>query len=164
MTLYDITNEYLMLQDMATDPDIDPEILADTMESIAGELEDKADGYAKVMKNIEGEIASLDTEIKRLTAMKRARENNVKRIKEGLQNAMITTGKTKFKTSLFSFGIQKNPASVVLDTEDLSQIPLEYLVMQDPTVNKKQLIADLKAGKDLSGIAHLEQSESLRIR
>jgi hypothetical protein len=87
-------------------------------------------------------------------------------MKLSLQQAMTTTGKTKFKTDLFSFGIQKNPPAVVLEVpeDDLESIPAEYLIRQAPKVNKTKLKEDLKAGKDLAGVAHLVQGESLRIR
>jgi hypothetical protein len=75
---------------------------------------------------------------------------------------MVTTGKTKFKTPFFSFGIQKNPPSVVLDA-GLDAIPEEYLVPQDPKVDKKAIGARLKTGEVLP-YAHLELGESLRIR
>ena len=74
---------------------------------------------------------------------------------------MIATGKTKFKTSLFSFGIQKNPPSVVID--DDQAVPFDYLVVQDPKPDKKRMLAELKAGKELP-FARLKQTESLRIR
>lgn len=163
MTLYELTAEYGQLLALAEDPDVDPQVLADTMEGLSGEIEDKADGYAKVMKQLEADAAALKGEIDRLTARKRTLENNIDRLKEALKTAMILTEKTKFKTELFSFGIQKNPASVVLDV-DLAEIPAEYLIQQEPKVDKAKLKDDLKDGKDLGGIAHLEQTESLRIR
>jgi hypothetical protein len=46
-TLYELKSEYIQLREMAGDPDISPEALRDTMDAINGELEDKADGYAK---------------------------------------------------------------------------------------------------------------------
>ena len=52
-TLYELTNDYLTLLDMAEDPDIDEQALIDTMEGIEGEIEIKADGYARVMKQLE---------------------------------------------------------------------------------------------------------------
>jgi len=76
---------------------------------------------------------------------------------------MIATGKTKFKTALFSFGIQKNPPSVKLDEGNLDLIPEEYLVPQDPKVDKKKILAELKEGKEFTW-ATLSQTESLRIR
>ena len=74
------------------------------------------------------------------------------------------TGKVKFKTALFSFGIRKNPPSVVIDEPYLENIPARFLIPQDPTVDKKAMKDALKAGEDLTGLCHLEQTESLSIR
>lgn len=163
-TLYELTNEFRFLYEMAEDPETDQELLEGTLEALEGELEYKADGYAKVMRQLEADAANLKLEEKRLAARRTACENNMKRMKQALQYAMETAGKTKFRTDLFSFGIQKNPAAVVMDEQYIENIPEEYLIPQDPKIDKQKLKEDLKAGKDLSGIAHLEQSESLRIR
>ena len=74
---------------------------------------------------------------------------------------MIATGKTKFKTSLFSFGIQKNPPSVAILKED--SVPIDYLVVPDPQPDKKRILAELKAGATFDW-AELKQTEVLRIR
>ena len=76
---------------------------------------------------------------------------------------MEITGKTRFKTGLFSFGIQKNAPSVVIDT-DINNLPPEFLKFREPEVNKTKLKEAIMNGEDLEGFAHLEQSESLRIR
>lgn len=158
-TLYELTNDYTALLEMAEDAD--EQALRDTLEGIEGEIEDKADGYAKVLRELDKDSAGLDAEIKRLQAKKTAIANAANRIRTNLQDAMIATGKTKFKTSLFSFGIQKNPPSVVID--DDQEIPIDYLVVQDPKPDKKRMLAELKAGKELP-FARLKQTESLRIR
>ena len=164
MKLYEITEQYMQLLEFAEDPDVDPDVLADTMESIEGEFEDKADGYAKVIAQLEADAEAVKKEIDRLQGRKKAVEGNVKRIKENLQNAMILCDKKKFKTELFSFNIQKNAPSVVIDETDIFKIPQEYIVFKDPEVNKTAIRDALKAGVDLEGIAHLQQGESLRIR
>ncbi len=164
MTLYDLTEEYRFLLDLAEDPEVDPETFEDTLEALGGEIEYKADGYAKVMKQLEADAAGIKAEEKRLYTRRTVLENNIKRMKNVLQEAMIQTGKVKFKTDLFSFGIQKNPASVVIDEQYFENIPEEYLIYQDPKIDKAKMKEDLKAGKDLEGICHLEQTESLRIR
>ena len=163
-SIYEITDDFLRIQDMMEDPELDPQTLADTLEAIEGELEVKAENYAKVMKNLEGDIVAIKAEIDRLTAKKRAIENNIKNMKATLQNVMEMTGKTKFKTDLFSFGIQKNAPSVVIDVEDVRDIPEDYLKFKEPEVDKTAIKAAINDGVDLSGIAHLEQSQSLRIR
>lgn len=164
MTLYELTDDYLTLLSMVDDPDVDEQTLLDTMEGIKGELEDKAVGYAKVMKNMEAEAAGLKAEIDRLTSRKRAIDNNVARMKTALQQSMILTGQTDIKTDLFSFKIQKNPAAVVMDEQYIENIPEKFLTYHEPTVNRAAIKDALKAGENLDGIAHLEQSESLRIR
>lgn len=160
-TLYELTNEYLQLLEMAEDPDVDPETLADTMEAIGGEIEDKADGYARVMKQIEANAAGIKSEIDRLTARKTSMENNIKRMKESLQAAMEATGKKKFKTALFSFNIQKNPTSLKIDDPDA--VPESFLIPQPPKVDSAAIKDALKAGA-VYDFAHLAQGESLRIR
>ena len=164
MTLYELTDDYRNLLEMAEDPDTDPEAFVDTLEGIEGAIEDKADGYAKVIRTLEGDAAACDAESKRLRNKKQTIENNIKRMKQALQYAMEATGKTKFKTPLFSFGISKNPAAVVMDEGYIENIPKRFLIPQDPVIDKKAIKEALKAGEDLEGIAHLEQSESLRIR
>ena len=84
-------------------------------------------------------------------------------MKKSLQGAMELTGKTKFKTELFSFNVQNNPVSVVVEV-GIDKIPKKYLKPTDPTVDKKLLKEDLKAGVELDGVAHLVQTRGLRIK
>ena len=160
-TLYQLSDEYQELLSMALDPDIDEEALADTLEGIEGEIEDKADGYAKAMRNLEADASAIKAEIARLTERKKHIEANIDRMKRSLKTAMRLTGKTKFKTSLFSFNIAKNPASLKIDNPD--RVPAEFLIPQDPKIDTGGIKKELKEGV-VYGWCHLEQSESLRIR
>lgn len=162
-TIYELSGDYLRLLEMAEDPEMDPVAFADTLEGLEGEIEIKAEGYAKVIKELDKDGAGLDNEIKRLQAKKTTIANSIDRMKKALEQSMIITGKTKFKTELFSFGIQKNPPSVDLDEEHLELIPIEYLIPQDPKPDKKRMLQELKEGKELS-FAKLKQTEILRIR
>lgn len=163
-TLYEIVNDYLTIQHMMEDPDLDPQTLADTMEGIEGELEVKADGYAKVIRNMEADIEAIKSEVNRLTDRRKTIEKNIQTLKLALQKSMEITGKTKFKTELFSFGIRNNAPSVIMDETDIRKIPSEYLRIRDPEVDKNKLKDALKNGVDLSGVAHLESSQSLSIK
>ena len=64
MTLYEITGELLALQNMLEDED--PDIVEATMESVEFDLEEKAEGYVKVIRNLEANAAALREEEKRL--------------------------------------------------------------------------------------------------
>jgi len=159
-TLYELTGQYKQLLDMAETEELDKQLIADTLEALEGEIETKADGYAKIIRELEGKAELLKSEIDRLSNRKTAIENNIKSMKEALQNAMYITGKVKFKTNLFNFSIQKNPPKLVIDKPE--EIPEEFLIPQPPKVDNAKLKEILKE-KELP-FAHLEQSESLRIR
>lgn len=163
-TLYELTADFMTLLEMAEDPDTDQEALQGTMEALSMDIEDKADGYAKVIRQLEANVAACKAEIQRLKTAATVMDNNIKRMKENLQDTMEVTGKRKFKTPLFSFNIQKNPPSLVLDELEVNNIPGEYLIPQEPKVDTAKLKNDIKAGKDLGGIAHLESGYSLRIK
>lgn len=159
-TLYELTGQYRELLEMAESEELDKQLLEDTFAALEGEIEIKADGYAKVIRELEGKAELLKSEIDRLSNRKSAIENNIKAMKETLQNAMYITGKTKFKTNLFSFNIQKNPPKLVIDKPE--EVPAEFLIPQEPKIDNKA-IKEILATTELP-FAHLEQSESLRIR
>ena len=165
MTLYDLTNDYMELLQMAEDPDIDEQAFLDTLEGIEGALEDKADNYAKIMRMLETDAKGIKAEEERLAKRRKTIEGNVSRMKSALQYAMEATGKTKFKTQLFSFNVQNNPASVVMDEQDIENIPERFLKYKDPDIDRKAIKDAIKAGdEDAMAIAHMEQTKGLRIR
>jgi hypothetical protein len=152
------------LLDMLEDPEIEEQVVLDTLEGIDFELELKADGYAKVIKELEGSIETIKAEQTRLAKKKSTMEANIARLKNNLQDAMVKTGKTKFKTDLFSFNIQKNggKAPVILDVKDTSELPDELVrIKEEPDIEAIRKLID--AGK--CKYAHYgERGESLRIK
>lgn len=160
MTLYEITGQFMELLEMAQEGVLDRETIEDTLEGVEFEFEEKADAYAKVVNSLNADVNAIDKEIKRLTERKDMISNNAKRIKESLERAMIETGKTRFKTALFGFGIQKNPPSVVIDDE--TAVPDAYYIPQEPKFDKAAIKKFLKENK--VPWAHLQWTESLRIR
>ena len=163
-TLYELTGNYLILAEMLDDPDADPITVMDTMDAIEGELDEKAENYGRIIRNLEAEAEAIRTEVDRLSRRRKTIDNNIDSLKKRLQLSMELTGKDSIDTPLFKFRIQKNAPSVVVDLDDLQDMPMEYLTYHEPTVNKAAIKDALKAGLDLRGIAHLEQSQSLRIR
>lgn len=158
-SLYELKGQYLELLSMMEEG-ADEETIKDTLEGIEGEIEVKADNYARIIRQLESDANGLKTEIERMTDRKIALENHVSYLKNNLQDAMILTGKEKFKTELFSFGIQNNVPSVVID--DPTSIPAEFLIPQEPKVDKKSIKEYLKDNE--ANWCHLEQSRSIRIR
>ena len=85
-------------------------------------------------------------------------------MKDTLEANMRAVGKTKFKTALFSFNIQKNGGLQPLVIDGLiDDIPGKFLIPQPPVPNN-EAIRKLLAEKQVDW-AHLDpRGESLRIR
>lgn len=165
--IYELTNDWQTVYQMIDDEEVPEDVLIDTLESIEGEIEYKADGYAMVIKNIQSDIDGLDNEIKRLQQRKTTMENSIECMKNNLYSTMKTIGRPKFKTKLFSFNIQKNGGKRGITlTKDISEIPIKYRVKQPDKINN-DAIRDMfkEQGVERCDFAVLEpQSESLRIR
>ena len=113
---------------------------------------------------MQGDIEALKAEENRLVARRKALENRQQALKSNLEANMREIGKTKFKTALFSFNIQKNGGLQPLVIDGLLEdIPGKYLVPQSPVPNN-EAIRKLLDEKQVDW-AHLEpRGESLRIR
>lgn len=158
--LFDLTQNYKQVYDLISEGE-ESEVYIDTLDSVDEAIEDKADGYAGVIRQLESDNDGLTKEIKRLQDRKKSNDNGISRLKENLQLMMQQTGKTKFKTNLNAFGIQKNPAS--LNILDEKKIPKKYFIEQEPKLNSQILKKEIKDGVEIEG-AELVQTESLRIR
>lgn len=161
-TLYEITGDYLRLLEMLEeDENIDPQAFADTLEGIDGEFEIKADGYARVLKELSAEAGKYDAEIQRMTARRDYLNNRSKMLKQHLYESMKATGKLKFKTDLFSFGIQKNGGLQPLEILPDVTIPLEYCTIEPDNTKIREA---LKNGAELPFAVLKERGEHLSIR
>ena len=165
MNLYELTGAYLQLQNLMEDPDIDSDLIDVRMSEINGDLEDKADNYAKLIRNMESNLNGIAAEMERLKTKKNLLESSVKRLKDNLQASMIATGKIKFQTDLFSFNVQKNggKAPVVLDVKDTSELPDDLVrITEAPDLDAIRALIE-KNGS--CKYAHLgEKGQSLRIK
>lgn len=157
MNLYELSLSFQEVQNM----DLDPEVMQDTLDSIEDAIENKAENIAKLIRNLESDVTAYKEEEERLKTKRQATENKVKWLKTYLEDNMKLTGKTKFKSGMFNFSIQKNPASVNITDEKI--IPEEFLIQQPPKVDKTSLKEILKRGIEVPG-AELKQTEGLRIR
>ncbi len=166
-SIYELTQEFETLWQLMEDGLLDDEALAGAFDVATEDLAAKLEGYCKFIKNLESDIAGLKEEEKRLATRRKTMENTVDRAKEAMKRAMETAGEKKIPAGSFTCSIQQNPPKVVLDEQYLENIPEKYLIPQEPQINKKLMLEELKESfeiPELQGIAHLEKSDSLRIR
>lgn len=161
-SLYDMAAEWKEVFDMLLDPDIPEDAVFDTIEMIEIDMDAKADNYAKIIKSIEDDVSKIDAEIKRLQERKASFSSRKDWLKSQLENMMRTTGRTKFKTALFSFGIQKNGGVLPLVLNPDKPCPAEWRKPGDPDTSK--IREYLQCGGSLPFASLGERGESLRIR
>ncbi len=160
-TLYEITGEYLTLLEWLEDEEnIEDSAIMDTIKAIDEDLEDKADNYAKIIKELKAEAKKFEAEKKRLEDRQKAMENRAKLLNKHLYDSMKLTGKTKFKTGLFSFGIQKNGGLQPIEI-DAKNVPDEYMFKEPDNAKIRQA---LKEGKELPFVTLKEYGDHLVIR
>ena len=161
--LYVLSGQYLALQRMAEDSDIDADTLRNTLEGIEGSIELKAQGLLQVVRGIESDIDAVDAEIKRLTAIKNVRKNRIESLRDYLKFNMENTGINKITCPLFSITLAKAKPMVIVEDESL--IPKKYIkttITKAPV--KADILTDLKAGKAVAGCVLGESQRSLTIK
>jgi hypothetical protein len=155
--MYELTDAYNRLLEAAQD--VNSEAFEDTLQSITESIEDKAQGYAAVISELQGEVEKRKKEIERITKQKAAMENSIKLMKENLLHGMETAGIQKTK-GRYMVSIRNNAPHAVITDENM--IPVQFIKTVE-TIDKSGLTAYLKANEIVRG-AHLEQGKSLQIR
>ena len=160
MTLYEMTRDWNSVFEMLSDPEIPEDAIFDTIQGIEATMDEKADSYAKLIRNLDGDASLLDGEIKRLQERKASLLKRRDWLKQQLMDAMWETGRTKFKTALFTFGIQKTGGARPVDLT--GEVPANWLKPGDP--DTKKIREYLEAGNELPFAVLADRGESLRIR
>lgn len=163
MTLYEITGDILTLYQMLEDG-ADETTVNDTLEAVMDDFKDKADGYGAFIRQLEAEINAYDAEIERFIIRKRIAKNAVDNMKSRLLAAMDATGTEEIKGDLFKFKPRNNAPQLPKDItlEDLSDDIRDTYTKIEKSMDKKALLADVKAGK-VTGI-DLVRSRSLMMK
>ena len=165
-TLYELTGEYLRLLEMADDPEVDGQAFADTLEGLGGMIEVKAEGYARIIKELERKKAikqadadAFKAEYDRKMDHIKMIDNRITKMKGNLSNTMVVTGKTKFDTENFKFYIRQTTSTIIDNKE---AVPNEYCKFE-----KKPVLNDIKtaiqAGKEVAG-AHIVTKDGVIIK
>ena len=123
-------------------------------------IREKALNIGKLVLSLEADAEAIKIEEKRLQARRLSRERKAQWLRDYLEGAMKTVGVPKVYDTVITVQLQKNPSSV--DVVDVKAIPPKYWTPQEPTLDRRALLPDLKVG-EVPG-AKLQQKESLRIK
>lgn len=163
-SVYELKNEFNTLWMILEDEMADEETILGAWETATEDLAIKLENCCKYITNEKAVIQGLKDEEARLKAKRQAKENAVERLKALMLDAMIAAGEKKLPCGTFTVAVQANPEKVVMDEQYIENVPVEYLKIPEPEIDRAKIKEDLKAGKNLEGIAHLERTDGLRIR
>lgn len=162
--LYELSAGYANLLDAydAAETEEEREEILSMLADTEGDIADKAENYAKVIRMKEEEAKAFKAEADRLTKRRQAAENVVKRLKDALLGSMVLTGATEIKTSIGKWRVQMNPLSC--DVVDIDKVPMEYHIKLEDKIDKKGLIDHYKAtGEIIDGVA-FKQEQGIRFK
>jgi len=168
-SLHQITKNHMELstlanndEDMLDNEEIDKAI-ADTMQGIEGEFNDKATSLMAVMMNMDEPVDAITKEIARLTARKKSIQSRQSSMKEYLRINMEASNISKIECSLFTITLGKGRD--IAQINDANKIPTDYLdIKTTMTPMKKEILSDLKSGVDIPGASMVKSKSSIRIK
>jgi len=125
----------------------------------------KAEAYAKFILKLESEADAAAAEIKRIQALKKAKENTIARLKESLLAALMVfteedaKGIRRYETPLAKLSTRKSQSVEVLDE---ASIPTAFWVIKKE-LSKSEISKAIKDGESVPG-AQLKDNIGLSIR
>lgn len=163
-SLYELSAGYASLLD-AYDSAETAEEREDILAMLAdaeGNIGDKAEAYAKLIRMKEEEAKAFKSEIDRMTERKRVAENLVARLKAALLESMKLTGTSEINTSIGKWKVQNNPLSC--EVVDIDKIPMQYHIKQEDKIDKKGLIDYYKQTGEVVEGCNFKQEQGIRFR
>lgn len=164
LTLYEIAQEHRADLDKLSELDLDEQTLTDTLDSMGGELQVKAQSVACFIRNIEATAVQIKEAEAHMAARRKALENKAARVKDYLLASMMVAGVDKIECPLFRMTVRDNPPAVEVYEPEL--IPAQFMRQPEPpppAVDKVAIKEALKNGQDVPG-CRLTRGKSLQIK
>lgn len=164
MKLYELTAAYNRLQDDIESGNIPEDAIADTLEAVQGEFDEKVDNIACLIKNLKTEAEGIKAEEQALAERRRIKENRIKSLTEYLSEALISAGKRNLETARNALSFRRS-YTLEIDDENAFKIMHRDLCTVITTVNipKKEITDRIKSGFEVSG-AELVEHQNLQVR
>ena len=162
MNIYQIQNEYLLLVNQIIDNggEITPQQELN-LQITRDQLQDKGTNYAFVIKKLDAECDIIDAEIKRLSELKKVRQNACERLKANISNAMQIFEVDKIESPLIKLSFRKSQS---VNVADVNSLPNEYKTIKvTEQADKMKIKQALLNGETIEG-CEIVNSNNLQIK
>ena len=161
--LYLIAAEYRAKAEALSDLDLPPEVVADTLDSIGGDLEKKAQGIAFVIRHLRANAAGMKDWAQTATERAKAEDARADYLAGYLSHTMQSCNILKISGPGVALSFRASNV-VMIDEPDL--IPAKYMRQApppSPEPDKEAIKAAIKVGELVPG-AHIETHMNLQIK
>ena len=149
-TLHEMSKEYAILYEMASDPDADLESFGMAIDGLKGEIGAKVDGVVAVIRNLEALRDGIEAHIEKQAKRAAAADNRAKWLKRYLMDCLETIGEKRIVSPSADVSIVNNPARVEIYSYE--SIPSEYVVVTEQyKPNKVMIKKALLEGAEVPG-------------
>lgn len=159
-SLYEIQADYFALAFALEVGELTPE-LETALAINEQELQQKAIGYAYVIKEAEANVDTIEAEIARLMALKQAEKRKADALKSAISNAMQFYGVHEVKTPTVRLSFRKSEG-LIGHADNLAD-EFITLVPEQRTPNKAAIKAAIKEGREVEGY-EIETRWNLQIK
>lgn len=159
MNIYQISEKAreisLALETGDLTPEMENELLINQ-----NDLQSKATDYGYVIKGLEDETNAIDTEIKRLKAIKDSKSNAIDKLKYTVLNALQIYQIESVKTPTIKISIRRSES---VEVDSIEQLDTRYLNEKvTVTPDKIAIKKAIKAGENIAG-ARISENFNLQI-
>lgn len=164
MKLYEIKDLYYKFYNMLENGEIEEDAIADTLESLDGEFDDKADNIACLIKALKAESDAIKQEEKALKERRESKERKAESLKDYLSGTMLKLGKSKVETPRNVLSFRKS-TSLEITNEGWFMEKYPDLVKTEikKSIPKKEVTDLIKTGKEFVGV-QLVEKQNLQIK
>ena len=161
--LYLLADEYRAAARALADLDIDEQTVSDTLESLSGDLEHKAQNVAMMARSFDADAAAIAEWAKQAVARAKAIQARADGLRDYLARCLEGAGIETIEGPGVRIGWRKSTAVNVFET---ALIPAEFMRQKpppEPEPDKAAIGAALKEGREVPGAA-LEHRRNLQIK
>ena len=150
--LFELAQEYRALLDLESSDDLPPEVIADTLEGLQGEFEDKAVAVAKFILSLEASVEAIKAVAEKQANRALRLQKRADSVRQYLLLQLMWVDRKKIETPEIVIRRQNNPKAVNVFNESL--VPAKYWRQPPPPpkqLDKAEIKKAIEGGMKIEG-------------
>ena len=161
--LFSLVGQYKEVYEMLTDPEIDEQVVKDTLEGLMGEIEVHSEGFVTMIHRLDMELDVCKKNKDEWAAAEKVRKNGKARVMDTIKYAMTQLGITELKAGNETIKIQNAGGQLPVIVDENATVPERFTKLT--IENDNALIRKALEDGEKLDFAHFgERSKVLKIK